>query len=93
MCEICQKAFNQKNALQMHLRKHSGDKQHQCPYCPNAFVQKGNLKTHIKRSHHTDMVNSMTGKKETESKATVQTDSQAMAQDIGLGEVENLFNN
>lgn len=39
------------------------------------------------------MVNSMTGKKETESKATVQTDSQAMAQDIGLGEVENLFNN
>ena len=41
VCTICNRAFNQKNALQMHLKKHSGDKSHKCPYCMMAFVQKG----------------------------------------------------
>ena len=58
-CKICEKAFNQKNALNIHLKKHSGDKPHKCTYCDNAFTQKGNLKTHIKRAHHIDMVQSM----------------------------------
>ncbi len=59
VCEICQKAFNQKNALQIHLKKHTGDRPHKCPYCHMAFTQKGNLKTHIKRAHHVEMVQSM----------------------------------
>ncbi len=59
VCEICQKSFNQKNALQIHLKRHSGEKEHMCPYCTQGFVQKGNLKTHIKRAHHVDMVLSM----------------------------------
>ena len=59
VCDICKKAFNQKNALQMHLKKHSGQKPHRCSYCELAFTQKGNLKTHIKRAHHSDMVQSM----------------------------------
>jgi hypothetical protein len=58
-CDICQKAFNQKNALQIHLKKHSGVRPHNCAYCDMAFTQKGNLKTHIKRAHHIDMVHSM----------------------------------
>lgn len=59
MCGICHKAFNQKNALQIHLKRHSGEKPHKCSYCELAFTQKGNLKTHIKRAHHMDMVHSM----------------------------------
>lgn len=59
VCDICSKAFNQKNALQVHLKKHSGERPHKCPYCEMAFAQKGNLKTHIKRAHHMDMVQSM----------------------------------
>lgn len=59
MCEVCMKAFNQKNALIIHQRKHSGEKPHKCAYCDVAFLQKGNLKTHIKRAHHQDMVDSM----------------------------------
>lgn len=59
MCPICQKAFNQKNALHIHLKKHSGEKPHTCSYCDQSFTQKGNLKTHIKRAHHVEMVQSM----------------------------------
>jgi hypothetical protein len=54
-CEICKKAFNQKNALQTHLRKHRGERPHQCDYCSMAFTQKGNLKTHVKRAHRTEI--------------------------------------
>ena len=50
-CELCEKAFNQKNALNMHMRKHEGVRPHQCPFCKYSFTQKGNLKTHIQRSH------------------------------------------
>jgi uncharacterized Zn-finger protein len=50
-CDICSKSFNQKNALQIHMKKHSGEKPHKCIYCELAFTQKGNLKTHIKRAH------------------------------------------
>ena len=59
MCQICNKAFNQKNALNIHLKKHTGEKPHKCDYCELSFSQKGNLKTHIKRAHHMDMVHSM----------------------------------
>jgi len=47
-CIMCQKAFNQKGALDIHLMKHSGDRPHQCEFCPSAFSQKGNLRAHIK---------------------------------------------
>lgn len=51
MCTVCNKAFNQKNALQIHEKKHSGDRPFKCDYCQLAFCQKGNLRTHIKRVH------------------------------------------
>lgn len=59
VCELCKKAFNQKNALQIHIKKHSGEKPYKCSYCALAFTQKGNLKTHVKRAHHIEMVESM----------------------------------
>ena len=40
-------SFNQKNALQIHMKKHTGDRPHVCPHCEYALSQKGNLKTHI----------------------------------------------
>lgn len=52
VCELCKKAFNQKNALQIHMKKHSGEKPYRCTFCTMAFTQKGNLKTHLKRAHH-----------------------------------------
>ena len=93
-CKLCEKSFNQKNALQIHLKKHSGDKPHKCTYCDNAFTQKGNLKTHIKRAHHIDMVQSM--KLPQGSQEYVQTTSDTTAnshpdETLNLEEVADLF--
>ena len=40
-CPKCDKAFNQKNALNIHMTKHTGDKPHRCPVCEQTFSQKG----------------------------------------------------
>lgn len=103
-CALCGKAFNQKNALQIHLKKHTGERPHKCQYCSTAFTQKGNLKTHIKRAHHADMVSSMNLRKsvqkmQNEGTSETTTDSvdvgkdQVISQDINLGQVAVLFPN
>jgi len=46
-CQICNKAFNQKGALQIHMTGHTGEKPHSCDFCPASFSQKGNLRAHI----------------------------------------------
>ena len=50
-CEYCQKAFNQKNSLDLHLRRHTGSKPYKCEFCQMTFTQNGNLRSHIKRVH------------------------------------------
>jgi len=54
-CTECGRAFNQKSALDMHLKKHRGERPHKCKYCLMAFTQKGNLSTHVKRAHRTEL--------------------------------------
>ena len=55
VCMECGHAFNQKNALETHMRKHRGDRPHKCPFCMRACTQKGNLNTHIRRAHRTEL--------------------------------------
>jgi len=55
VCSECSRAFNQKNALETHLKKHRGERPYQCSYCSVAFTQKGNLNTHIKRAHRSEL--------------------------------------
>lgn len=55
VCVECNRAFNQKNALEIHMRKHRGDRPHRCLVCLMSFTQKGNLKTHMKRAHRTEL--------------------------------------
>lgn len=59
-CHVCEKAFNQKGALQIHLTKHTGDKPYQCGFCPSMFSQKGNLRAHIQVSCHIILQNILT---------------------------------
>lgn len=47
-CDYCTSTFNQKEALMIHLQRHTGAKPHSCQYCNAKFTQKGNLKIHIK---------------------------------------------
>ncbi|KAH8600774.1 hypothetical protein B0O99DRAFT_681640 [Bisporella sp. PMI_857] len=53
ICEIagCDKRFSQKTHLEIHERKHTGDKPYLCkwPGCGRRFSQHGNLKTHHRR--------------------------------------------
>ena len=46
-CKICNKSFNQKGALQIHMTRHTGEKPYPCDFCPASFSQKGNLRAHI----------------------------------------------
>lgn len=50
-CNQCDKAFNQKSALQVHMVKHTGKKPFKCELCSIRFTQKSNMKHHMKRSH------------------------------------------
>uniref|UniRef100_A0A803YC83 C2H2-type domain-containing protein n=1 Tax=Meleagris gallopavo TaxID=9103 RepID=A0A803YC83_MELGA len=51
-CTLCEKAFNQKSALQVHMKKHTGERPYKCDYCAMGFTQKSNMKLHMKRATH-----------------------------------------
>ena len=40
-CTMCPRDFNQKNSLDMHLRRHTGYKPHVCQFCNIGFTQSG----------------------------------------------------
>ena len=50
-CTLCEKAFNQKSALQVHMKKHTGERPYRCHCCAMGFTQKSNMKLHMKRAH------------------------------------------
>lgn len=51
-CTLCEKAFNQKSALQVHMKKHTGERPYKCDHCAMGFTQKSNMRLHVKRAHH-----------------------------------------
>merc|ERR1712228_573004 len=44
----CKKIFAHKSALNDHIKRHLGIKNHKCPYCKKKFVSKGELPSHIR---------------------------------------------
>lgn len=50
-CAVCEKAFNQKSALQVHMKKHTGERPYRCGVCALGFTQKSNMKLHMRRAH------------------------------------------
>ncbi|CAG2065763.1 unnamed protein product, partial [Timema podura] len=47
ICEYCGMKFNKNANLQMHLRRHTGDKAHKCELCGRGFHTKQRLKFHV----------------------------------------------
>ncbi|XP_023300602.2 zinc finger protein 652-B [Lucilia cuprina] len=50
-CNICDKAFVQREILKRHMQTHTGIKPHQCPQCDRSFAQRISLTEHINRTH------------------------------------------
>lgn len=50
-CKYCDEQFYTKWDFNVHLRKHSGDKQYQCNICHRRFSEKNRLKLHSKTKH------------------------------------------
>jgi len=46
-CDLCNKKFKDKNYLKVHLKYHTGDKEHACEMCTKSFTTTGELKLHM----------------------------------------------
>lgn len=51
LVDNCGKIFAKSCNMQVHLRKHNGEKPYSCPHCPKMFSQSGILSRHLKNVH------------------------------------------
>ncbi|CAG2171959.1 unnamed protein product [Oppiella nova] len=51
VCHLCDRRFATPKPLEVHIRLHSGVKEHVCPHCSKAYGPRKSLMAHIQRSH------------------------------------------
>ncbi|XP_054165806.1 zinc finger protein 771-like [Oppia nitens] len=50
-CHLCDRRFPTPQPLELHIKMHSGVKEHVCPYCSKAYGPRKSLYAHIQRCH------------------------------------------
>ena len=58
-CELCGKAFLNKDSYKSHLRRHRGEKPFNCDVCKKAFTELWALKKHLRKEKSMVDPNSM----------------------------------
>lgn len=48
VCEVCGNTYKYRHALEVHMRRHRGDKPYKCEYCERCFVIRFELKRHMR---------------------------------------------
>lgn len=48
-CMWCDKSFNERGNLIVHMRIHTGEKPYKCEFCPKTFTTIGNRNDHARR--------------------------------------------
>lgn len=51
VCSYCNKSFNQKVTLVVHLRLHTGEKPYSCQKCSENFISRAALRRHCTAKH------------------------------------------
>ncbi|XP_076465184.1 uncharacterized protein LOC143296980 [Babylonia areolata] len=54
-CEICHQGYPTRYRFLIHLKRHSGIKEHKCPYCNRAYYTMGKLNEHKRKNHSEEM--------------------------------------
>ncbi|XP_008299454.1 zinc finger and SCAN domain-containing protein 2-like isoform X2 [Stegastes partitus] len=47
-CSECGKRFGCEDHLQVHMKRHAGDKTYPCPFCGKKFTKRSNMTTHLR---------------------------------------------
>lgn len=54
-CQLCGQAYPTRYRYQIHLKRHSGIKEHECQFCDKAYYTVGKLNEHKRRHHAKEM--------------------------------------